>query len=52
MAGVTGQIWVTAMAGAVTIGQMAPAELVTETPQMLWAVAVEMLAEAQLAGAR
>ena len=47
----TGQMAVTAICGVVKIEQVALAVLVTETPQTLPPVAVEMLVLEQLVGA-
>ena len=52
MAALTGQTWVTTMPGEVKSGQMELTEFVTDTPQMLRAVAVEVLALVQFVGAR
>ena len=46
-----GQVWVTSMAGAVRIGQVALTVLVTATPQMLRPVAIKVSATEQLVGA-
>jgi len=50
--GVTGHTTVTATCGAVRIGQVDVAEFVTDTPQMLCPVAVEMLVLEQFVGAK
>ena len=52
LTGLGGQFCVIAMPGMVMIGQVALTVLVTPTPQMLQPVAVEVLVEAQLVGAR